>query len=134
MERKGIAEEQAAFRADEEQERDPFELANLSPKVTGLPGVVWVSVRGKAKHDACVMVCRRPGDRMLANDLAVVDVSPEPRLVAGKLDADCLAAVQHWIKLNNSTLIDYWDYRIDTGDLLERLKPLGQEWRCEGTA
>lgn len=36
----------------------PFELANLFPKHTGLPFVVWISARGGARHDVRVKVSR----------------------------------------------------------------------------
>jgi hypothetical protein len=48
---------------------------------------VWVSVRGKAKHDARVNACRTPGGRMMADDLAAVAIRPKPRLISGDLDA-----------------------------------------------
>jgi hypothetical protein len=30
----------------------PYEMANLTPRTTGLPMVVWVSGRGRARHGA----------------------------------------------------------------------------------
>ena len=32
----------------------PYEMANLTPRMTGLPMVVWVSHRGRARHDVRV--------------------------------------------------------------------------------
>ena len=36
-------------------DEDFFDMANLPPEVTGLPMVVWVSQRGRARHAARVM-------------------------------------------------------------------------------
>jgi hypothetical protein len=51
---------------------------------------------------------------------AVVAVRPAPRLVEGHLSAADIAAVSDWIRLNQSTLIDYWDFQIDTDEFLEQ--------------
>jgi hypothetical protein len=103
---------------------DFFEMANLYPQTTGLPMVVWASERGRARHDARVKVNQSHGARMLPGNLATVAVRPMPRLVAGQLSADDLQAVGAWIKLNESALLDYWDYRIDTAELIHRLQRL----------
>lgn len=104
------------------EEEDFFLMANLRPKNTGLPMVVWVSHRGHARHDARVKVCRTPGDRMDADDLAVVGIRPSPELIEGPLDSGSLKLVQRWISLNEAALLAYWDGEIDTADLLQALK------------
>jgi hypothetical protein len=35
---------------------DTFEMANLYPRDTGLPMTIWVSPRGRARHDARINV------------------------------------------------------------------------------
>ena len=44
---------------------------------------IWVSPRGRARHDVRVKVCTTHGDRMDPENTAVVGVRPEPRLVEG---------------------------------------------------
>ncbi len=102
----------------------PFEMANLPPRLTGLPMVVWVSERGNASHDARVKVCRVHGERMQWNNTASVAVRPQPRLAAGQLPPADLAVVCDWIRLNEAVLVDYWEERIFTDDLLSRLRKL----------
>lgn len=41
-----------------------YEMANLYPKHTGLPVVIWVPERGHARHDVRVEVSTKHGDRM----------------------------------------------------------------------
>ena len=106
------------------EEDDLFEMANLYPRETGLPMTVWVSNRGRARHDVRVKVCRIRGNRMDTDETAVVGVRPEPRLIEGPLAPSDLKLVVEWIKLNEATIIGYWDGSIDTGGLIRGLKPM----------
>lgn len=107
-----------------EQENELFQMANLYPRDTGLPMTVWVSPKGNARHDVRVKVCRPHGDRMLADDTAVVGVRPEPRLIEGPLPTSDLKAVSAWIVKNQAALIGYWDGELSTlefGRLLQKV-------------
>jgi len=101
-----------------EVEDDFFEMANLFPADTGLPMVVWASERGHARHEVRIKVNQSHGTRMLPGNLAVVAVRPAPRLVAGNLSPADLNAVSDWIRLNEATLLDYWEYRISTAQFI----------------
>lgn len=107
---------------DREEERDLYERANLYPRDTGLPMTVWVSPKCRARHDARVKVCMTPGECMTADQAAVMIVRPEPRLLHGELSSGDLAQVQAWITGNAEVLIDYWDGRAGTGELIRRLQ------------
>ena len=103
---------------------DPYAMANLRPADTGLPMVVWVSERGNAPHDARVKVCRVHGERMQWNNTASVAVRPQPHIAAGELSPADLVAVADWIRLNEQAILDYWEGRIFTVELLQRLRKL----------
>ena len=105
-------------------EDDPFAMANLPLHLTGLPMVVWASQRMGLPHDIRIKVMQTHGSRMDPGDLAVVAVRPTPRLVAGHLSPADLRAVSEWIVLNQAVLIDYWEERIYTDELLLRLERL----------
>jgi hypothetical protein len=64
------------------------------------------------------------GRQMVIADAATVGVRPAPRLIAGQLSPADLQAVSNWIRLNEGALVDYWDFTIDTDELLQRLQPL----------
>lgn len=105
-----------------EADEDFFLMANLSPRVTGLPMVVWVSQRGGARHDARVKVSLEHGHRMRADRTCSVSVRPTVDIVAGPaLPSEDLALVRTWIERNRQVLLDYWEERIATDELLERL-------------
>jgi len=107
-----------------EAEEDSFKMANLFPADTGLPMVVWASEREHARHDVRVKVNQSHGTRMLPGNLAEVGVGPAPRLIAGNLSPADLAAVSEWIRLNETALVDYWEYRISTAQLIQQLQRL----------
>ncbi len=48
-------------RQRDQEEDDLYEMANLFPRTTGLPMIVWVSPRGRARHDAWIKVSLTPG-------------------------------------------------------------------------
>ena len=103
---------------------DLYEMANLFPRTTGLPMTVWVSARGRARHDVRIKVNIAHGNQMSADNTAVVSVRPSPHLIAGRLSADDVRAVYSWVRLNSETIVAYWDGNIDTVQLAQTLKPL----------
>ena len=97
----------------------PFEMANLFPKHTGLPFVVWISVRGGARHDVRVKVSASA--KALPGDMATVGIRPEVKVIEGELDTEAFRQPEAWITLNRATLISYRDGDIDTQDAMEAL-------------
>jgi len=112
----------AVFDIAETEEDALFLMANLYPKTTGLPRVVYASERGQARHDVRVKVSGAPGDKMRVREMATMSVRPEPRLLHGALSREEEQLIARWIKLNAAALIDYWNETIDTEDLLARLQ------------
>ncbi|MBX9698331.1 MAG: hypothetical protein K2X74_02785 [Acetobacteraceae bacterium] len=117
----GLRKEQASL-APPVSGDDPYDMTNVYPRTSGLPMTVWISPRGRARHDVRVKVCRVPGNRMIAEDTAVVSVRPQPELVEGELDGDDLCAVQAWIALNRDALVDFWNGELDGIELAQRLR------------
>ena len=103
---------------------DTYQMANLYPRDTGLPMTVWVSPRGRARHDARIKVCRTHGDRMDGTNLAVVAIRPSPWIVHGPLPQSDFAFVAAWIALNEDPLIGYWNGTLSTFELVSSLKRL----------
>ena len=101
---------------------DLYLMANLPPRLTGLPMVVWLSERGRARHVARIKVSQTHGTRIDPTNTATVAVRPAPRLVAGDLPTVDLLQVEQWIELNRDVIFDYWHGRIFTDELLQRIK------------
>ena len=101
-----------------------FEMANLSPKRTGLPFVVWISPKAGAPHDVRVKVSRSP--KVLPSELISVAIRPSVRVVGGgTMAANDLALLEKWIELNCDVIVKYWDGEIEyTEDAIAALKPV----------
>jgi hypothetical protein len=100
-----------------------YEMANLFPRTTGLPMVVWVSPKGHARHGARVKVSLTPG-KMDITQTAVVGIRPRPRLIEGQLATPELRLVLRWIQLNEAVLMEFWNEAIDSVELGGRLKKI----------
>jgi hypothetical protein len=77
-----------------------------------------------ARHDVRIKVCEHHGTRMLPGRTATVSVRPHPWLVAGNLSPADFDLVSRWIIANETAIVDYWENRISTVDLVRRLQPL----------
>jgi hypothetical protein len=106
-----------------------YEMANLYPRSTGLPMVIWVSQQGRARHDARVKVATDHNNKMDISRTAVVGVRPAPRLIEGQLAAADLTSVSEWITLNEAALVQLWDGqlwddKIDFAEFVAAIKPV----------
>ena len=101
-----------------------FEMANISPKRTGLPFVVWISPRAGAPHDVRVKVSKEP--RVHSSELVSVAIRPDVQVVGGgKMTAHDLDLLKKWVGLNRDAIIKYWDGDIEyTEDAIAALKPI----------
>ena len=103
---------------------DSFEMASLYSRDTGLPTTLWISPRGRARHDARIKVCLTPGDRMDAGNTVVVAIRPAPRMVSGALPPRDFALVAQWIADNRAALLGYWDGTLSTVEFATQMRPL----------
>lgn len=107
-------------------ERELYEMANIRPDRSGLPMVVWISIKGNAKHGPRLKV--RTDNALkwtLDDELAIVSISDNPQWEGGsKLKAPQLKQVIAFIKLNKDVLLDLWNGKIDNETLYSRLKKL----------
>jgi hypothetical protein len=101
-----------------------FEMANLSPKRTGLPFVVWISPKAGAPHDVRVKVSMGP--KVNPAELISVAIRPDVHVVAGgNISTQHLALLKKWVALNQDVLVKYWDGEIEyTEDAIAALKPV----------
>ena len=105
-------------------EIDSYLLSVLFARETGLPVTVWVRTRGPSAGSANLMVATSPGDRADMDEAAHVALDAEVALIKGSLDATVINAVERWIALNAQPLLDHWDGRTDSVDLVRSLIPL----------
>jgi hypothetical protein len=108
----------------EPQSEGLFEMANLSPRRTGLPFVVWISPKAGAPHDVRVKVSKGP--KVHPSELISVALRPDVHVVGGgKMSADDLSLLKKWIEVNHDVILKYWDGEIEyTEDAIAALKPI----------
>ncbi len=106
-------------------EEDLFEMANLSPTLTGLPMVVWIYERGRSRHDVRVKVSLVHGRSAHPDRACSVALRPTIPVVSGPdLPPEDLAAVRRWIELNRDVKLAYWHGDLLTDEAIARLRPI----------
>ena len=114
-----------ASRVAADEADDLFEMANLSPTLTGLPMIVWISERGRARHDARVKVSLVHGRRARPDRTASVSVRPRVEVVAGpELDRRDMELVRQGIETNRDAIVAYWNGDLLTDEVITRLQPV----------
>lgn len=107
------------------EKEDLFLMANFREKSTGLPMVIWVSERGNTQHAPRIKVSTNNNDKMIEGQTVSVSITEPPEIMAGVgLKSKDLQLVIKFIELNRSLLLDYWDSKIDTTDLVLDLKKI----------
>ena len=101
-----------------------FEGANLSPKRTGMPFVVWISPKAGAPHDVQVKVSKGP--KVNPAELISVAIRPDVHVVGvGDMEAHDFGLLKKWLALNQDVIVKYWDGEIEyTEDAIAALKPI----------
>jgi hypothetical protein len=98
------------------------EMVSYRRDVTGVSNTIFISPKGNTRHAARVKVAINPPDSIdpRGGEDASVAIS-DGSVSAGNVSAALLKDVQRFIELNRAVLIDYWEYRIDTEELRQRL-------------
>lgn len=113
------------------EEEHLFEMSNLSKNTTGLDRTIWVSVKIHSSGPRIKVNYDNSLSFNTSNNFSV-SISENPRVVAGdteenvikKIGKNSLEDIFDWIKLNKTALEKYWNFQIDTLELLRTLKTL----------
>jgi len=112
--------------SDELAERERLgDMVNYRKNVTGVDNVIFISQKGYARHAARIKLAIAPPDSIdVTSETASIEID-SGQVVAGEVsDTQLRKQVQKFIELNRAVLLDYWNARIDTDQLRERLKPV----------
>jgi hypothetical protein len=112
--------------ADEIAEEELLEeMVTYRKNVTGVANTVFISPRGNTRHAARIKIALNPPDSVdPRSETASISIS-DGAVVAGDVPAWLLDEARRFIALNRNVLTDYWDYKIDTEQLRQRLRPVG---------
>ncbi len=114
--------------SDELAEREQLEhMVTYRKNITGVDNTIFISPGLRVRHAPRIKVAIEPPDSINPlSEQASVEISTG-RVVAGEVSAALLKQVQKFIQLNRDVLLEYWDARITTDQLQERLKAIPKE-------
>jgi len=103
------------------------EMVSYRKNVTGVDHTLFISPRGNARHGPRLKVAIAPSDSIDPRSRVASVALDDGRVVAGDISADLLRQVKQFITQNRQVLMEYWDYRIDTDELRQRLRSIKAE-------
>ena len=102
-------------------------MANVGPRTTGLPMVVYVSPK-YAPHGPRIKFSQHYGEKLRMGEWFYMTVEDEPRFMgnSGDIKVRDLARVAEFIRINKGALLKYWEQEepVCTADVLQEIKPL----------
>jgi hypothetical protein len=112
--------------ADELAERElAEEMVSYRKDVTGVDHTVFISPKGRTRHGPRINLGFDPPDTVDPRGKTASVAIENAAVVAGdNVPAALLDQVRRFIELNRGSLLDYWEYRIDTDQLRRRLIPI----------
>lgn len=89
---------------------EAFTMSNVPPKVTGLPMVVYVSLKN-TRHGPRLKVSKRYGKSVSFEYLFTITIEDQPRAIGktGSINRDDVELAKRWITLNEDVLVCYWE-------------------------
>jgi hypothetical protein len=101
------------------------DMVSYRKRTTGVDNTVFISQKGFAKHGPRIKIAIEPPDSInVTSKTASVSIN-SGKVIAGDAAEVSLALskqVEKFIELNRAVLLDYWNAKISTEELQERLK------------
>jgi hypothetical protein len=101
-------------------ETDLQEMVSYRANVTGVANTIFISPKGNARHAPRIKIAIDPPDSLDPRG-ATVSIALDGDVTVGPITPELLRQAQRFIELNRQVLLDYWNYRIDTEELRQRL-------------
>jgi hypothetical protein len=101
------------------------DMVSYRKRTTGVDNTVFISQKGYAQHAARIKIAIEPPDSIsVTSKTASISISTGKAIHGDKvkLSAALSKQVEKFIELNRSALLDYWNAKISTDELHERLK------------
>jgi hypothetical protein len=105
---------------EEQLAHEAEHMVSLTRRKTGITNTLFVSPKGYARHAARLKIAIDPPDTF-----STATEGATMALHAGKhMSASLTKQVERFIKLNRAVLMEYWNEKISTEELLDRIKPI----------
>lgn len=101
------------------------EMVSYRKDVTGVDHTVFISPKGHVRHGPRIKVAIDPPDRIdPRGDTSAIAIGDGDVVAGPDVKPELLAQVRQFVALNRAVLLDYWEYRIDTEQLRQRLRSI----------
>jgi hypothetical protein len=99
------------------------EMVSYRKDVTGVDNTIFIAPRGNTRHPARIKLAIDPPHTVDPRGKTAVVAIADGK-VTGDVSSHLLEQARRFVDTNREVLLDYWEYRIDTETLRQRLKPL----------
>ena len=110
-----------------------LEMANISQSTTGLDVIIWVqtnNTQSTGKHNLPrIKFQNNTATKIQINELIPISISDDPKILLKNNDLNKIKisqtqnnGIKQWIIKNKEILIDYWEEKITTDELFQKLK------------
>jgi len=111
--------------ADELAEQELLEeMVSYRKDVTGVDNTIFISPKGNTRHAPRIKLAIDPPHTVDPRGKTASVAIGDGTVVAGDIPPRLLEQARRFIDVNREALLDYWEYRIDTEALRQRLKPV----------
>ena len=109
-----------------------LEMANISQRTTGLDVIIWVqtnNTQSTGKHNLPrIKFQNNTATKIQTNVLIPISISDNPTILLKNSDLNKIKisqtqinGIKQWIMKNKEILIDYWEEKITTDELFQKL-------------
>lgn len=99
-------------------------MVSLRGSRTGISNSIFISTKGNTRHAARVKIAIDPPDSFSAAGTDASMAIADFRVTGASIPQALARQVRQYIELNRAVLLEYWDEKIDTAELIDRLKPI----------
>ena len=110
-----------------------LEMATISQNTTGLDVIIWVQInntQSTGKHNLPrIKFQNNTATKIQINELIPISISDDPKILLKnndlnkiKISQTQINGIKQWIMKNKEILIDYWEEKITTDELFQKLK------------
>jgi hypothetical protein len=98
------------------------EMVSYRKDVTGVDNTVFISPKGNTRHAPRIKLAIEPPHTFDPRGKTAVIAIADGAVVAGDIAPQLLEQARRFVEANREVLLDYWEYRIDTETLRQRLR------------
>jgi hypothetical protein len=99
------------------------EMVSLRKDKTGVENVVFVSPKAGSQHAARIKIAIDPPQSLNPSAKTASMTIHDYNIYGAAMPPALADQAKRFIERNKDALLDYWDYKIDTAQLLARLAP-----------